>query len=115
MPSPNPQRDSFLRYLREDFPLGEDWNGGGWAAPCTKEQVREAIFRIKGGSPQLHGILWAFCYSGMSRGDIAERMGYESSTIKRKLDKACNIVLAYLVPGFDGKTIQPRDGTYDRR
>lgn len=91
MPTPNQYRDTFVRYLRTAYPHGEPWIGPrGYR---TAEQVTDALDGLKRTDRLLFQILHLFTATHLTRRDVCKRVGYEYSTIKRKVDSAVDCVL----------------------
>lgn len=94
MPSPNEIRGPFLKYLRKQLPHGRYWVDveGVFSAA----EVRAAIKRLEHKNPKLHRILDKYITNKAARSQIADSESYDSSTIKRKLDDALDLVLQNL-------------------
>lgn len=96
IPSPNPKRDLLLKYLRHAFPYGEDFTAyDGVVYPY--EAVKEAVYSQRDNGPELLRILIFHMNTPLSRTRIAEEVGYDPSTVKRKLDIAADNIMQRLV------------------
>lgn len=94
MGKPNPIRSKFLKYLREQLPHGFYWiDAEGHYSP---DEVRRAIRKLATGDPAHHSVLDSYIRTRKPRSEIAREKLYDSSTIKRKLDKAIDLVLQNL-------------------
>jgi len=69
----------------------------------TSNEVRAAVKRIGRTDPLLHRIIDYYIRTRMPRMRIAEAVHYDSSTVKRKLDEAVDIVLQQLKLGALGE------------
>lgn len=98
MPAPNPRRDALLKYLKHGFPHGNDFVASD-SATYEYTKVKEAVYALKDNGPELLKILTYHMFSPLSRTRIAEEVGYDPSTIKRKLDLAADNVMQRLAHG----------------
>jgi len=101
MPKPHPIRDKFLKYLRSDMAHDKLWVDA--SGVYTSNEVRDAVKRISRTDPLLHRIIDYYIRTRMPRMRIAEAVHYDSSTVKRKLDDAVDIVLQQLKLGVIGE------------
>lgn len=95
MPSPDPRRDLLLKYLRNDFPYQrnfEDWNKKTY----DYTEVKDAVYSLKDNNPEINRILTYHLYTRLPRTRIAEEVGFDPSTVKRKLDQAADLVMQRL-------------------
>lgn len=92
MPKPHPTRDKFLKYLRQQLCHDTPWVdvSGVYLA----EDVRNAIEKIRKMDPLLYKILNYYVKTRNPRMRIAEAVHYDSSTVKRKLDDAVDLVMS---------------------
>lgn len=98
MPAPNPRRDAVLKYLKHSFPHKVDFESSdGTVFPYLK--VKEAVYSLKDNGPELLRILNYHMFTPLSRTRIAEEVGYDPSTIKRKLDLAADNIMQRLEHG----------------
>lgn len=98
MPAPAPKIAKALSYLRHEFPYKEDFRShDGTVYPY--EQVKAAVYSLRDNSPEILKILNYHMYTNLPRTRIAEEVGYDPSTIKRKLDQAANCMMQRLVHG----------------
>lgn len=93
MPRPNPIRNSVLKYLKSDFPYKLDLVVEGEKRPYAYDRVREAFEGFKDNDPIYYRILSTYCFTSLSRARAAEAIGFDSSTLKRYLDKAADIIM----------------------
>lgn len=94
MPAPHPARGAFLKYLREGFPYKYDHHYEGMIYPY--EDIKTAISEIRKINYELNEALFYFTKSRLPRTKIAESMHVDSTTYKRKLNKACDLVMEYI-------------------
>ena len=94
MPAPHPSRDRFLKYLRQKLPHEMPWVDASDVYDAT--EVRKAIVQLSQTDQNLHRILDHFMRTKMARMRIAELTHYDSSTVKRKLDEAVDVILQNL-------------------
>lgn len=66
------------------------------SAVFQEVEVRAAIKAISKTDPVLHNILDYYIRTRMSRIQIGEAVNYDSSTVKRKLDEAVDLILHQL-------------------
>lgn len=91
MPKPHPVRDKFLKYLKGPMAHDTPWvdvSGIYFAA-----EVRKAIKKIAETDPLLHQIVDQYVRTRKPRMQIANSVSYDSSTVKRKLDEAADLIL----------------------
>lgn len=60
------------------------------------EDVKDAIKNIEYNGPEIHRVLWAFLFTPLPRTHLADLCRCDSSTAKRKLDKAVDSIMQYL-------------------
>lgn len=94
MPKPNPIRDKFLKYLRGN--LAHDMPWYDVSGIYFARDVRVAVKQVAHTDPMLYRILHAYITTRNSRMEIARAVSFDSSTVKRKLDEAADIVLQNL-------------------
>lgn len=94
MPKPHPIRDKFLKHLREK--LAHDMPWVDVSGVYTADEVRVAVKQVADTDPLLHKILYYYMNTRMPRMRIAEAVHYDSSTVKRKLDEAVDVILQRL-------------------
>ena len=94
MPKPDANRDRTLKYLRSEFPHKADLVLGGRTYPY--EDVRHALYSIKDTDPQLLKIFNYYAFSALSRTRIADEVGFDASTIKRRLNIVADLVMQKL-------------------
>lgn len=94
MPKPHPIRDKFLKYLRGSYAHDMPWVdvSGVYLA----YEVKSAIVALSKSDPVLYKILDYYMRTRMPRMRIAEAVHYDSSTVKRKLDEAVDVILQNL-------------------
>jgi hypothetical protein len=95
MPAPNPKRDKVLKYLRQSFPYKETltlWDGSSY----PYDKVREAVDNLKHNGPEFLRILNYYLFTPLSRTRIADEVGFDASTVKRRLDIAADMIVQYL-------------------
>lgn len=91
MPKPHIVRDKVLKYLRG--PLAHDYPWVDVSGIYTAAEVRAAIKKISAGDPILHQIMDQYVRTRKPRMQIAQSVNYDSSTVKRKLDEAVDLLL----------------------
>lgn len=94
MPKPHPIRDKFLKYLRRDLAHDMPWVDA--SGVYVSSEVRSAIKQVAQTDPLLHKILDYYMRTRMPRMKIADAVHYDSSTVKRKLDEAVDLILHHL-------------------
>lgn len=94
MPKPHPIRDQFLKYLRGGFAHDMPWIDR--SGVFSSEEVRAAVKKVAESDPVLHRILDYYIRTRMPRMRIAEAVHYDSSTVKRKLDEAVDLIFQNL-------------------
>jgi hypothetical protein len=87
-------RQEFVKYMRTGYAYGEEWTDL-WGTHSSTD-IRESIKRLSETDPMLYRVFNLYTLSRMSRHRIAVRLGYDYSTVKRKLDQAIDIVLTML-------------------
>lgn len=87
-------RQEFVKYMRTGYAYGETWSDK-WGVHSS-EDIRESVKRLAETDPVLYRILNLYTLSRMSRHRISVRIGYDYSTVKRKLDQAIDIILTML-------------------
>jgi hypothetical protein len=95
MPSPNPRRDLLLKYLRHSFPYEldfKDWEG----VVHPYQKVKDALYSIRDNNPEIVRIMTYHLYTRLPRTRVAEEVGYDPSTVKRKLDQGADLVMQRL-------------------
>lgn len=98
MPRPNPRRDCFLKHLRHEFPYKEDFidhEGTIW----PYDLVKEAVYSLKDNAPEILRVLNYHMFTPLPRTRIAEEVGFDPSTVKRKLDQAADNAMQRLRHG----------------
>lgn len=95
MPAPNPRRDRVLKYLRHDFPHKATLRVD--SDEYDYDQVKEAVYKLKDNDPDLLRVLCYHLYTHLPRVRIAEEVGFDPSTVKRKLNKAVDAIMQRLV------------------
>ncbi len=95
MPAPHPVRGPFLKYLREQFPYKQDFTDPKGNV-YSYEQIKQGISEIRHVNYELNEALFYFTKSRLPRTQIADTMNVDSTTYKRKLNKACDLVLEYV-------------------
>lgn len=60
------------------------------------EDVKDAIKNIEYNGPDIHRVLWAYLFTPLPRTGLADLCRFDSSTVKRKLDKAVDLIMQYL-------------------
>lgn len=95
MPAPHPMRGSFLKYLRELFPYKQDYiDPNGKLYEYSK--VRDCIEKLKDNDPQLLRVLWYHMHTRLPRTRAAEQLFMDPTTVKRKLDVACDVIMQFV-------------------
>lgn len=94
MPKPHPVRDKFLKYLRGSYAHDMAWID--ISGVYTSEEVRRATREVSKSDPVLHRILDYWIRTRLPRMRIADAVHYDSSTVKRKLDEAVDLILQNL-------------------
>lgn len=94
MPKPHPTRDKFLKYLRGPLAHDNPWVDVSGVYLAT--EVRVAIKKLEASDPVLYKILNIYICTRNGRMEIAQKVDYDSSTVKRKLDQAADLVLQKL-------------------
>lgn len=95
MPAPHPMRGPFLKYLREKFPYKEDFTDTKGNV-YSYDSIKTAIGEIRHMNFELNEALYYFTKSRLPRTQIADTMNVDSTTYKRKLNKACDLVMEYV-------------------
>lgn len=95
MPAPNPRRDLVLKYLKHSFPHGTDFTAPDGTV-YEYATVKKAVYSLRDNGPELLKILIYHMTTPLSRTRIAEEVGYDPSTIKRKLDIAADLIMQRL-------------------
>lgn len=95
MPAPNPRRGSFLKYLREQFPYKLDYTDSDGQL-FEYILVKECIERLKDNDPQLLRVLWYHMHTRLPRTRAAEQLFMDPTTVKRKLDVACDVIMQFV-------------------
>lgn len=91
MPAPNPKRDKVLKYLKSGFPHKDDLKLGEQLYPY--EKMYAAVYSLRDCNPELLRILNYYMFQALSRTRIADEVGFDASTIKRKLDIAADLIM----------------------
>lgn len=94
MPSPDPIRNSVLKFLRASYPHKLDLVVDGQAYPYA--DVKKAVDGLKDNDPLLLRILSSYMFTALSRAKAADAIGFDSSTLKRHLNKAADIIMQRL-------------------
>jgi|688.fasta_scaffold1202849_1 hypothetical protein len=115
MARPNPVLNTFMKYLRSEFPeqgnldLSNVLDENLSRVKFTYLEVKEAMLKFKTVDPDLHRLLAYFWQSTRSRNAIAEALHFDPSTVKRRANKAMGIILNYLVNSEVTADLEPID------
>jgi hypothetical protein len=95
MPAPNPRRGAFLKYLRESFPHKYDYVSPEETV-YPYAQIKICIENLKDNDPQLLRVLWYHMHTRLPRTRAAEQLFMDPTTVKRKLDFACDLIMQFV-------------------
>jgi len=96
MPCPHFERDNFLKYIRHDFPYHKSYTDPNTNTVYTPQQIKAAMQKLVKSDSYIADILRSWYTSNKSRTEIAAILNVDYSTIKRKLDRACDIIMAHI-------------------
>lgn len=96
MARPHAGRDAFLKYLNEGFPWKQPYISPPDYQQFSAEEVEEALKYVKIANPVKYKILDTTMTTRRSRAEIASSLKYDTSTVKRYLNQAVDLVIWYL-------------------
>jgi len=99
MAAAHPGRDSFIKYLKTNFPWKENWEPiiKGEEHSFTHKDVKRALKSLQVTDPKLYRLLSYRWQTARNRSDLAGSLYLDPSTLKRHWDVATNIVVNYLI------------------
>ena len=97
MPRPHPINDQVIKGLKTSFPFKQPLKVLGEV--YAYEDVKEAVYGLKACNPEMLKILTFHLMTDLSRARIAEEVGFDSSTVKRCLDKCSALIMQRLNHG----------------
>lgn len=92
LPAPHPIRHILLRYLRHEYPVGEDLKLSEHEV-YAYTFVKQVINSLKDCDPDKLQVLTYYITTTLPRTQIADAMDMDSSTVKRLLNKTLDVVL----------------------
>lgn len=99
MPAADPGRESFYKYLKQEFPWKKDWkpeNIKNLTRSYSYLEIKNALQELKGINPEIYKYVSYLVNSGRNRFDIATFLECDNSTLKRKCNKGFDIILNML-------------------
>lgn len=89
-------RKHFLEYLKNDFPYGYDWVHPVTRHHWTNDQIKKTLLRLKDITSENYKVLWALWTTRETTKFLADRFSYSPSVIKKKWERAINLVMTLL-------------------
>lgn len=108
MPAPNPVTTSFKSYLKTQFCMptrppwlytGKDYEGNPLSVNVPYDAVKEAIRKMSLTDPMLYRMLEYAWKTNRTWDDIADAFYVDPSTVRRRVDRAIQIVFAWIQHG----------------
>lgn len=102
----NQLKQSLLRYLQQEYPLGNSWTH-----PVSKEvfeaaTIRRALFIYKELDPDGYLVLWCLWLNIQNRRALAERLGLEAMSLRLRWIRATDSLLFILLnPDLEPPTL----------
>lgn len=89
-------RRSFLTYLKEYFPHGEDWKHPISNHYYSFDLIKEKLKVYRREFPENYSLLWALWTSQKSRIILSEQYKLSPSTVQRRWSEAVDCILTFL-------------------
>lgn len=107
--------NSFLKYLKEEFPWKKNWDASEVFEEdisFTYTEVKQAIIEFKKINPKQHRLLEYAWLTSRKRDEIANGLYIDSSTLKRSWNKSIHIIVNSLVNKDIIEPLEPIDIIY---